>query len=100
MIIKPTVLILGAGASCPYGFPTGLQLKARICKSLNEKIGGRCDPKGIRREMSVYEDLLVDCAVRDLYRRQAEGIIPEVAPGHILFLKDSSNNVRDEIKNS
>ena len=30
----PTVLVLGAGASCTYGFPLGLQLKARICKAL------------------------------------------------------------------
>ncbi len=26
MIEEPTVLVLGAGASLPYGFPTGSQL--------------------------------------------------------------------------
>ena len=31
MITTPTVLVLGAGASCPYGFPTAKQLKNRIC---------------------------------------------------------------------
>jgi hypothetical protein len=30
MITKPTTLILGAGASVPYGFPTGAQLARRI----------------------------------------------------------------------
>jgi len=29
VITKPTVLILGAGASINYGFPSGLQLKAK-----------------------------------------------------------------------
>ncbi len=30
MIRKNTVLVLGAGASCPYGFPTGTQLRDAI----------------------------------------------------------------------
>ena len=37
MITKPTVLILGAGASMNYGFPSGLQLKALICKAIKER---------------------------------------------------------------
>ena len=37
MITKPTVLILGAGASINYGFPSGLQLKALICKAIKER---------------------------------------------------------------
>lgn len=35
MITKPIVFILGAGASCPYGFPTGAELKNEIIKSLD-----------------------------------------------------------------
>jgi hypothetical protein len=31
LITTPTVLVLGAGASHPYGFPTGEQLKREIC---------------------------------------------------------------------
>jgi hypothetical protein len=34
MIHRKTVLVLGAGASVPYGFPTGSQLKADILKGL------------------------------------------------------------------
>jgi len=38
MITEPTVLILGAGASYPYGFPTAKQLKWDICDAFsNEK---------------------------------------------------------------
>lgn len=33
MIKDPTVLILGAGASVPYGFPSGAQLRDMICVS-------------------------------------------------------------------
>ncbi len=31
MIDKKTVFVLGAGASCPYGFPSGAQLRRQIC---------------------------------------------------------------------
>jgi hypothetical protein len=31
MIDKKTVFILGAGASCPYGYPSGARLRERIC---------------------------------------------------------------------
>lgn len=31
MISVPTTLILGAGASSPYGFPSGAQLRQRLC---------------------------------------------------------------------
>jgi hypothetical protein len=36
MISKNTVLVLGAGASYPYGFPLGKQLKQKIL-SLQER---------------------------------------------------------------
>src|SRR5712671_5186207 len=35
MITTPTVLVLGAGASYPYGFPTGKQLKEQICNTFS-----------------------------------------------------------------
>jgi hypothetical protein len=31
MITRPTVLVLGAGASAPYGFPVASELKQKIC---------------------------------------------------------------------
>lgn len=34
MITEPTVLVLGAGASKPYGFPSGKELKDLVCKRL------------------------------------------------------------------
>ncbi len=37
MINTPTVFILGAGASVPYGFPTGKKLKEDICTSFKER---------------------------------------------------------------
>ncbi len=35
MIAKPTVLILGAGASCDYGFPSGRDLLLGICRGID-----------------------------------------------------------------
>ena len=34
MITKKTVLILGAGASQPYGYPLGEELRRRICNNI------------------------------------------------------------------
>ena len=36
MIKEETVLILGAGASKPFGYPTGFQLLKKICENLSE----------------------------------------------------------------
>jgi hypothetical protein len=35
MITTPTVLVLGAGASYPYGFPTAKGLKELICEQFS-----------------------------------------------------------------
>ena len=37
MITTPTVLVLGAGASCPYGFPTAKQLRNDICEAFSSR---------------------------------------------------------------
>lgn len=37
MIDIPTVFILGAGASAPYGYPTGTQLRKKIISEFSEK---------------------------------------------------------------
>ncbi|MCG2659562.1 MAG: hypothetical protein L6437_04880 [Kiritimatiellae bacterium] len=36
MITRPTVLILGAGSTIPYGFPSGKSLVEQICQRLKE----------------------------------------------------------------
>ncbi len=41
MITVPTVLILGAGASAPYGYPLGGALVANICDNLSDKDSNR-----------------------------------------------------------
>jgi hypothetical protein len=37
MITTPTVLVLGAGASCPYGFPTAKRLRNDICEAFSNR---------------------------------------------------------------
>lgn len=46
MITVPTTLVLGAGASKPYGFPTGRELRAELCspsklQGLNDKFSDK-----------------------------------------------------------
>lgn len=38
MIEQNAVFILGAGASVPYGYPTGQGLRADICKDFEKRI--------------------------------------------------------------
>ena len=38
MITEPTVFIIGAGGSNPYGFPTGKELTESICKNYVDKL--------------------------------------------------------------
>jgi len=39
MITEETVFILGAGASAPYGYPTGKELRRQICKDFAADLG-------------------------------------------------------------
>ena len=43
MIVSPTVFVLGAGASCTYGFPLGAQLTQNIYGSLKYAKGEGSD---------------------------------------------------------
>ncbi len=60
---SPTVLVLGAGASCPYGFPLGPQLKPQILSKRNDT--------ATRKQLSSlgFEDSLVD----DFYEKLQRG---------------------------
>lgn len=59
MIEEQTVFILGAGASTPYGFPTGKELRRKICqnffKRLKVLIDAINDPKvkSVREESTI-----------------------------------------------
>ena len=53
MILKRTVLILGAGASVDYGFPLGRTLITQICARLSQKTTTR--------------DLLIDCKIAETH---------------------------------
>jgi len=87
MINKATVLILGAGASCPYGFPTGLQLKAHICKAL---LGLDTSTYDVNREMTFVNDMELYWALKNLPL--------ETDPDHINYLKHEPDKVDSEIK--
>ena len=76
MIAKPTVLILGAGASADYGFPTGRQLLLKICEEA-------------RPDASLYDFLCNWMAVpRPLIEQFAYALQNSAAPSVDLFLEN------------
>ena len=65
MINKPIVLILGAGASWDYGFPTGQLLKAKIWEILSDgEFGNMCSSLSpldhFKRSLELTPDLSID----------------------------------------
>ena len=52
MITEPTVLILGAGASYPYGFPTAKELKGSICNAFSRPETHGCRLLGLNSSFS------------------------------------------------
>jgi len=62
MIRSPTVLILGAGASAPFGFPAGRELLLQICAHLSADT----DLKQRLRACG-YEQKLIECFRDELY---------------------------------
>jgi len=54
MIKEKTVFVLGAGASKPFGFPTGAELKTNICKNFIDKLK-ICDLEKLR-DIGLFPD--------------------------------------------
>lgn len=55
MITKPTVLVLGAGASAPYGFPVARELKQQICSAfVKDSVAVRMLHEGSEIPMDVF----------------------------------------------
>ena len=78
MITTPTVLILGAGASHPYGFPTAKELKEQICDAFASsttrasKFLGRTESKYTPEQFSEFRQAFLKAPASIdafLYRR-------------------------------
>ena len=54
MITKPTVLILGAGASMPYQFPSGKKLREKICREIKEPLKDLFDVPSKKAEVEHF----------------------------------------------
>jgi len=57
MILTPTTIVLGAGASMPYGFPSGEQLRNSICGSigLQTKL-----PLALEKRSQIHKEITVE----------------------------------------
>jgi len=68
MIEKQTVFILGAGASVPYNYPTGLKLKQQIMDNIDFEIAREEKSKTV---IKATKNLLI----RGIYQNNAERFI-------------------------
>ncbi len=57
MITNPTVFILGAGASKPYGFPTGMGLKNEILKILGKSLAKNLQRAKLEKNNPNYSEV-------------------------------------------
>jgi hypothetical protein len=71
MISKKTVLILGAGASMPYGFPSGRDLKQVILRHLDPSTGSKLPATLNRLGISAW-------TIKDFYKNLAYSGRPSV----------------------
>ena len=86
MIDKKTVFILGAGASCPYGYPSGARLRKSICldqEFMQNYIGylskNKVDQTAvIRREVQQFKDAFTKSSIKSIDIFMANN--PKLAP--------------------
>ncbi|MCH7950707.1 MAG: WbqC family protein [Candidatus Dadabacteria bacterium] len=96
MITNPTVFILGAGASKPYGFPTGMGLKNEILKILGKSLA-----KNLQRAKLEKNNLthLYTNFKHPTYNQQFEPFIPNMSVIDLLF-NHGSKTSREIIQKS
>jgi len=88
LITKNTVFILGAGASKPYGFPTGKDLKKQICLEFIHLLKNECN----KRAQFANDQYLV-------YLAPAEKMISHFSKTPIEISIDKFININSEYKN-
>ena len=98
MIKEPTVFILGAGASQPYGFPIGEELKREILKHLRKDKGREFKSAGFSEDeielfMSALGASPYDTIDELLTYRPSLAIIGKFAIGLILTKRQLHMNV-------
>jgi hypothetical protein len=92
MIVKPTVFVLGAGASRPYGFPVGSKLAEKVCALMPTKQGSNTDGLNwIQTWLSVGDDEFSSSLAKNLPERFKESGCETLdefveAPGNHRFL--------------
>ena len=70
MISRPTVLVLGAGASAPYGFPTARELKQLICGAfVKDSVATRTLHEGSEIPMNLFIEF------RDAFHRSGQSSV-------------------------
>jgi hypothetical protein len=81
---KRTVFILGAGASCPYGYPSGARLRELICrgsgfmKYYNDYLKNNPSLRGLKPEVSRFTEAFGKSHIKSIDLFMAQN--PKLAP--------------------
>lgn len=78
MIDKKTVFILGAGASCPYGYPSGAHLRELICLSTDHSVLVQTVGEDIRPQVNRFKKTFESSSTKSIDLFMARN--PELAP--------------------
>ncbi|MCX5673459.1 MAG: hypothetical protein NTX87_00480 [Planctomycetota bacterium] len=106
MIATPTVFVLGAGASKPYGYPTGAELRTEVLRGLGGKIEKyaplcNCLDKDFPREVrSQFAEALVKSKHKsvDVFletRREFERV-GKLAMAYVVMCREDEGNLFSE----
>jgi len=107
---KKTVFVLGAGASCPYGYPSGARLRKSICLN-QEFMQNYCDylrnnkvdqADVIRRDVQQFKDAFTKSSIKSIDIFMANN--PKLAPvgkyiiAFEVFSAEQKSRFREEAK--
>ena len=106
MIATPTVFVLGAGASEPYGYPTGAELRTEVLRGLGgqiEKYAPLCewlDKEGLREARLRCAEALVKCTPKSVdafleTRREFE-LVGKLAMAYVVMCREDEGNLFSE----
>lgn len=104
MIIRPTVLVLGAGASTDYAYPTGKQLMDQIVTELSNSDSGMykflLEEKYSMSDIGNFSDGLINAGVWSidelLENKRSYREIGKLAITYLLALKEAGSRLRPE----
>jgi len=108
MIKTETLLVLGAGASKPYGFPTGIQLREEIINKLLEYFENKEELKTLSRYelmkrkaeefIHIFKESSIESIDLFLSRNREYEDIGKIAIAICILVHEESSNFNEDVK--